>query len=228
MDVIILVGGKGTRLKRVIGDNLPKPLANINGTPFLDFLVHKLQKLTIINNIILAAGHKKEKIIDRYKDYKNILFSIEEDPLGTGGAIKKALNLAKSNQILALNGDTYSEFSPSLLLKAHQEKKADITIVCRFEKLLSRYGSVNIDKKTKQILSFNEKIKKNNGYINSGIYLMNKDTFDDFNPINYFSIEHDFFPKATLTKKIFAFETNSTFVDIGTPESYSKAQFLNF
>lgn len=224
MDAIILVGGKGTRLQSLLQNKIPKPLANINGTPFLDLLIHKLQKFTTINKIILAAGHKKEQIIARYKDYKNIIFSIEDEPLGTGGAIKKALNLTSSNQVLALNGDTYVEFSPIELLKAHKEKQAAITIVCHFEKNISRYGSLIIDEKTKKILNFNEKIKKNSGYINSGVYLINPHIFDDFDSLNSFSIEQDFFPKAALSKKIFSFEINSTFIDIGTIDSYHRAQ----
>ncbi|NGX34389.1 MAG: D-glycero-alpha-D-manno-heptose 1-phosphate guanylyltransferase [Candidatus Anoxychlamydiales bacterium] len=232
MDTIILAGGKGTRLRETIGNEIPKPLAKINGTPFLDLLINQLEKFEIIKNIILAVSYKKEKIIDRYKDKKNILFSEEENPLGTGGGIKKALTLSSSNEVLVLNGDTYLEFNPNDLLKSHLLKKANITIGYRVEKDVSRYGSITIDKKTKKILKFNEKqslekFEKNSGFINSGVYLLNKNVFNDFENITgleSFSIELDFFPKAILSKKIFGFEIFSSFIDIGTASSYHSAQ----
>lgn len=237
MDAIILAGGKGTRLREFIGEDTPKPLAKINGTPFLDLLINRLEKFENVKNIILAVGYKKEKIIDRYKDKNNILFSEEKKSLGTGGAIKKALSLAKSNEVLVLNGDSYSEFNPIELLKTHIEKKAEISIGYRFEKDTSRYGSLTIDKKTKKILKFNEKqaiqnLKKTSGFINSGVYVINKNVFDDFenlaglDGLEKFSIELDFFPKAVFTKKIFGFDIKTSFIDIGTPSSYHRAQSI--
>ena len=234
MDTIILVGGKGTRLRATIGKDIPKPLAKINGTPFLDLIINQLEKYENVKNIILAVGYKKEKIIDRYKNKNNILFSEEFFPLGTGGAIKKALSLALSNEVLVLNGDTYLEFNPFDLLNAHIEKKAEITIGYRFEKDTSRYGSLTIDKKTKKILKFNEKqtiekLKETNGFINSGVYVINKNIFDDFENVEgseNFSIETDFFSKAVFTKKIFGCEITSSFIDIGTASSYHRAQSI--
>ena len=224
MDAIILVGGRGKRLKTIIGDDIPKPLALINGVPFLDILIQKLKNFKIIKNIILAVGYKKEKIINRYKDKKNILFSEETLPLGTGGAIKKAIKLARSTEVLVLNGDTYLEFCAIDILKAHMMKKADITIGCRFEKSISRYGCLNIEKTTQKIVNFDEKTNQNEGFINSGIYLMNKNIFENYKDIDSFSIEEDFFSKVLFTKKVFAFELKGAFIDIGTSESYHRAQ----
>ncbi|NGX28907.1 MAG: D-glycero-alpha-D-manno-heptose 1-phosphate guanylyltransferase [Candidatus Anoxychlamydiales bacterium] len=224
MDAIILVGGKGTRLQKTIGLDTPKPLALINGRPFLDILIQRLENFQIIKNIILAVGYKKEKIIDRYKDKKNILFSEESSPLGTGGAIKKAIKLSQSKEILVLNGDTYLEFSPSDLLKAHNETKADITIVCRFEKNMARYGCISIETTTQKIISFDEKVQKENGYINSGIYVMNNDVFNDYESVDSFSIEKDFFAKILKIKNTFAYVIDCPFIDIGTDESYHRAQ----
>ena len=178
MDALILVGGEGKRLRKTIGLDTPKPLATINGIPFLDILIQRLETFQIIKNIILAVGYKKEKIIERYKDKKNILFSEETFPLGTGGAIRKAIKKTKSYEVLALNGDTYLEFSPIDLFKVHNEKKADITIGCRFEKNVSRYGLMNIEKTTQKVISFDEKVQKESGYINSGVYVINNDVFD--------------------------------------------------
>jgi len=225
MDAIILAGGKGTRLKEVVSD-VPKSLAPINGIPFLDFLIANLQSNEEIDKIILSVGYKKEKIIDRYSNLKNINFSEEDSPLGTGGAVKQALNCATSNDVLVLNGDTYIEFSLKNFLKFHLKKKSDFTLLSSFQNDLSRYGSLNIDDRTQKILAFEEKTKKNEGYINSGVYLINKNVFNNFLSNDSFSLEKDFFPLVLATKNIFGFKTNSLFIDIGTKASYLQAQKL--
>ncbi|MFA6119454.1 MAG: sugar phosphate nucleotidyltransferase [Parachlamydiales bacterium] len=227
MDAIILAGGFGTRLKDVIGD-IPKPLALINGIPFLDILISKLQSDAKIENIILSVGYKKEKIMGRYKNLKNIQFCEEDSPLGTGGAIKKGLKTAGSQNVLILNGDTYVDFNSNELLDFHSKKNADITVLSNKIENVSRYGSLKIDPKTKRILSFDEKKENDknvNGYINAGVYLMKKNVFDDF-LFDSFSIEKDFFPHSISSKNIFSYQTSSFFIDIGTKESFLEAQKL--
>lgn len=241
MDAIILAGGKGTRLQNTIGRDIPKPLALINDTPFLDILIEKLQSFKVIDKIILSVGYKKEKIIDRYKNKKNIILSEEDFPLGTGGAIKKAISLSSFDEVLVLNGDSFVTFNPNEMLNNHKLCKADITIGYKFEEDISRYGHITIDKKSQKILKFNEKqnpedLTKKNGYINCGIYILNKNIFDNFEIIDdpkiknetentkNFSIETDFFPKIIFSKKIFGYEISAPFIDIGTASSYQKAQ----
>jgi len=227
MDAIILAGGKGTRLKNIIS-NVPKPLAPINGIPFLDLLISFLQTKKEIQKIILAVGYEKQKIIDRYKNLKNLFFSEENIPLGTGGAIKKALNLTNSANVLVLNGDTYVEYSLSEFLNFHLQKQADISILSNYKKNIDRYGSLNLDKETKKIIDFEEKKEKKDGFINSGVYLIKKNIFDIFNLNESFSLEKDFFSLTTKRKNIYGYETSSPFIDIGTEKSYLAAQsFFN-
>ena len=221
MDAIILAGGKGTRLKDVISD-VPKPLAPINGTSFLDLLIDQLNSFEEINNIILSVGYKKEKIINRYSDKKNILFSKEDSPLGTGGAIKKAMTLVTSDTALVLNGDTFQNFNLKAILDSHVKKNATITIVYRKANNTNRYGNIMVDDYNR-IVSFEEKKDSNSGFINSGIYLMAKKSFEDFKEES-FSIENDFFPNILKTKKTYGFENSSIFIDIGTKNSYVQAQ----
>lgn len=223
MDAIILAGGKGTRLRNIL-PNIAKPLAPINGIPFLDFLIGFLQSQKEITKIILSVGYKKEQIINRYKNLENIVFCEENFALGTGGALKKAFNMANSENVLTLNGDTYVEYSLNEFLNFHIAKKADISILANHQKNLSRYGCLMIDKQTKKILSFEEKKEEKQGFINSGVYLMNKSVFDTFNLNCVFSLETDFFPLAIQTKNIFGYEISSPFIDIGTEDSYLKAQ----
>lgn len=222
MDAIILAGGKGTRLSKIL-PNIPKPLAPINGIPFLDYLIKFLQNQNV-EKIILSVGYEKDQIINRYKNHQAIHFSNEFSPLGTGGAIKKAIKLATTDNVLALNGDSYIEYSLKDFLNFHKNNNADLTILLNYKKDISRYGSITIDPKTKRILSFNEKIQKDSGFINSGVYLMKKSIFDSFNSEETFSIEQDFFPNIIKTKNVFGYEINSPFIDIGTENSYFEAQ----
>ena len=107
MEAIILAGGLGTRLRSVVSD-VPKPMAPVDGEPFLNYILDELNYYNF-NHVILCVGYKKEVIMDYYKDsYKNmkISYSIEEESLGTGGAIKKAMSLALDDMVFVLNGDT--------------------------------------------------------------------------------------------------------------------------
>lgn len=226
MDAIILAGGRGTRLQEIISDR-PKPLAPINGIPFLDILISKLQIDESIDKIILSVGYKKEKIIERYKNLDNIIFSEEKEPLGTGGAIKKAFEYIESENVLILNGDTYVDLPLKKFLNFHLKTNADITILSNFMENLSRYGSLKINKYTNKLISFEEKQDNNNkGYINSGVYIFNKNVFENILFDRSFSLEKDFFSLALSTKNVFAFKISSFFIDIGTKESYLDAQKL--
>lgn len=222
LDVIILAGGKGTRLASIVFDR-PKPLALIQGKPFLDLLIEKLQKMSIIHRIILAIGYKAEQIKERYKEKKNIFFSEEKSPLGTGGAIKKALSLTTSNPLLLLNGDSYLSFDLSSFLVFHKEKDADMTLCTKEVEDTSRYGSVIVDHQYR-ISSFKEKAQGSGpGVINGGVYLIKSDLLNIFPSEQFLSLENDCLPKL-LNKKIFSYPVAGYFIDIGTKESYLEAQ----
>lgn len=226
MDAIILAGGKGTRLQKVVKD-VPKPLALINDIPFLDILIKKLKQNKNIGNVILSIGYKKEQIISRFKNEKNIIFSEEKIPLQTGGAIKQALTFVKSKNAIILNGDTYLDINFDDFMNFHEKKDSDITIAYKETLNANRYGSILINNKTKKILSFEEKkdIDKK-GFINAGIYLFKKDIFDRVNfEKNIFSIENDFFSKFINKINMFGFDMkDSLFIDIGTKDSYLLSQ----
>ncbi|OGN60024.1 MAG: hypothetical protein A3F40_01615 [Chlamydiae bacterium RIFCSPHIGHO2_12_FULL_27_8] len=223
MDAIILAGGKGTRLQEVIS-SVPKPLAPINGSPFLDLLIKQLCNTKKINKIILSVGYKKDLIIKRYKTLKNVIFSEENTPLGTGGAVKKSLEKASTENVLILNGDTFQHFDLEQLFNFHINKNADCTIVCRIENDTKRYGTILLDSNNK-ITSFKEKIHSKNSYINSGIYVLKKNIFQNFEK-TIFSIEEDFFKEIIKTKNIFGFQSFEKFIDIGTKESYFQAKAI--
>ena len=225
VDVVILCGGLGTRLKTLF-PNTPKALASINGVPFLDKLM-KIINMQGFEKFILCVGHLKQQIIDRYSKTTNfdVRYSLETDQLGTGGAIKNALPLIENKFFIAMNGDSFCNVSLKSLIEFHQKNNADISIVISPADIeRDDVGNIVIDKNNK-IISFSEKTKKTpRHYINAGIYVINKSAVDSFDA-EKFSLEVDLFPKLIKIKNIYGFETSNLIYDIGTPKRYKK--FIN-
>lgn len=221
---IILAGGLGTRLAQVV-PHLPKALAPIQGTPFLELLLRQLDQSKLISKVIFALGYRSNSIehfLDRRLYSFAIELSIESTPLGTGGALLHALDKADNETLLVLNGDSYCDLSLSDFYNFHQNHKADISMACRRVEDTSRYGAVEIDS-SQRIVSFREKSQAAQaGWINAGLYLMQKSLFTSFVP-GIYSLEKDFFPMF-LNRQIVAYMNTGTFIDIGTPNSYNEAQ----
>ncbi|HFP7527996.1 TPA: nucleotidyltransferase family protein [Campylobacter jejuni] len=216
MQAIILCGGLGTRLKSVIKD-IPKPMAPINNKPFLEFIFEYLKKQGI-KEIILAVSYKYEVIKEYFKDEFlgiKIKYSIEKEPLGTGGAIKEALKFIK-NEAYVLNGDTFFDIDLSKL-KLNRSK---ICLALKQMNDFDRYGMINIDKHG-LVISFEEKVFKKQGLINGGIYLLTKDIFNDFALQEKFSFE-EFLQENYKNLKARAEIFDDYFIDIGVPEDYSR------
>jgi D-glycero-alpha-D-manno-heptose 1-phosphate guanylyltransferase len=220
MEAIILAGGFGTRLQSIVND-VPKPMALVCNKPFLEYILSYLSK-NGITRVILSVGYKWE-IIKKYfgnsfKDTK-LIYSIEEEPLGTGGAIKKALTVCKENDIFIINGDTFFDINlKNLELKDHSRIQLSLKPMNNFD----RYGCVETDAKG-FVTTFTEKSFIKNGNINGGIYLISKNIFDEFSLEEKFSFEKFIqtnFKQLNISTKIF----NNYFIDIGIPEDYQKAQ----
>ncbi|HFN3419343.1 D-glycero-D-manno-heptose 1-phosphate guanosyltransferase [Campylobacter jejuni] len=216
MQAIILCGGLGTRLKSVIKD-IPKPMAPINDKPFLEFIFEYLKKQDI-KEIILAVSYKYEVIQEYFKDEFlgiKIKYSIEKEPLGTGGAIKEALKFIK-NEAYVLNGDTFFEIDLGKL-KLNESK---ICLALKQMNDFDRYGTVNVDKHG-FVISFEEKVFKKQGLINGGIYLLDKDIFKDFALQEKFSFE-EFLQENYRNLKARAEIFDDYFIDIGVPSDYER------
>ncbi len=230
-EAIILAGGFGTRLSSVVRD-VPKSMAPVNGRPFLDYQLDYLDVFGI-QKVILSVGHLHEKIIDHYGDqYRDIRieYCIEEEPLGTGGGLKKAMSVAEGPLVIAMNGDTFYEIDFMKFLHIHRGKESKLSIVLREVDDVSRYGSIERDE-DRRIVGFYEKNRKSGkGFINGGIYIINKRFFDKHNLPDKFSLEQDFFEKIYKKEKIYGILCRQYFIDIGVPEDYAKAQedFKNF
>ena len=225
MEAIILAGGFGTRLRPAISD-LPKSMADINGRPFLMYLFDRLIQYGT-DHVILSVGYMHEHIANHFGSaYKNLQLSyaIEEQPLGTGGAIKLALEQAQSDNALVLNGDTLFMLDLRAFKDFHVNHKSSFSLALRQVDDTGRYGAVSIDGKGR-ITGFAEKQSSGGpGYINAGVYLISKKYFLDFSLPELFSVEKDFLEKEYINGRFYGFASSDYFIDIGIPEDYSRAQ----
>ena len=222
MQAIILAGGFGTRLAHIVA-NLPKPMAPINGVPFLNYVLTYLHRQGI-ESVVLAVGYKRNDIIDHYGSRFSdisITYSIEDEPLGTGGAIKKALDVCTGDDVFIINGDTYFEVDLKKMGDYHKEVNGDITIATKQLEKFDRYGTVN--SQNGRIIRFMEKQYLDVGRINGGIYVMKKDIFNNFDR-SKFSFEKDFLETELERLKIMEYPADGYFIDIGVPADYERAQ----
>ena len=225
MEAIVLAGGFGTRLKEVVTD-VPKSMALVNNKPFIGFLLNFLSGQGI-TKIIFSVGHKKESIQSYLgSQYKNIPldYVLEDEPLGTGGGIKKAFGKVEGKSAFVLNGDSMFRIDLNALKLLHEESTADVTIALRYMDDTERFGSVRIDEEKKIIGFFEKGSESGPGYINGGIYLMNKNFI--LKPLfpEKFSIEKDCFEKYFKQSKFFGYHSRGYFLDIGVPEDFYRAQ----
>ncbi|MFM9944517.1 MAG: nucleotidyltransferase family protein [Bacteroidia bacterium] len=222
-DILILAGGFGTRLQSVVKD-VPKPMAPVAGKPFLEWLLNYLEFLKP-NKIILSTGYKHETIAGYFgNNFKNIPidYSVETDPLGTGGAIKRAFNFVESQNFLVLNGDTFLQIDHLNFLNYHIKSKALFSMALKPLKNPTRYGTVETSGES--IKKFNEKNPDlSQGLINTGVYLMNKMIISHFPLQEKFSFETNFMELKTGEIEMKGFITDDYFIDIGIPEDYKKA-----
>jgi len=225
MEAIILAGGLGTRLKKLLPD-IPKPMAPVAGKPFLYYIFDWIRKYPV-DRIILSVGYKAESIS---KYFGNSVFDIpveyvvEKKPLGTGGAVKLASERTEGNNILILNGDTWFPVDISKLNAFHIETDSLFTVALKRMTDFDRYGTVVLDKN--RILRFNEKRYCSEGLINGGIYIANRDYMASWKMPEVFSLEKDILEieagKSVLNGMVF----DDPFLDIGVPEDYLKAESI--
>ena len=227
MQAILLCGGMGTRLRSVVSDR-PKPMADICGKPFLQYLLEMLREKGI-TEVIFALGYMGEMIEEYFQDGSafglKITYSYEEEPLGTGGAIRNALPKILEEEVLVLNADTYFPMDYQGLLRFHQENDGDFSLATRVVPDISRYGAVRRDA-AGRILVWNEKLGDGGqplaGEINGGIYVMKKSLIAEI-PEGKQSLEQDCIPKwLSEGKRIFGLPFEGYFMDIGIPKDYQQ------
>lgn len=220
-DVIILAGGMGTRLQSVVRD-MPKPMADINGRPFLELLLDHLVNQRV-SRVVLSVGYRNEDIRNHFGlKYRGItiVYSVEEKPLGTGGGIVKAMEYTNGNNVIVLNGDTFFPIDLSDLMDFHCMRSATVTLALKQIVNSNRFDSVNINT-SGAITAIMEKGTGGN-LINGGIYAVNRDLLLLCEFPERFSFESDFLKTAYRDGNFFGKEYNAYFIDIGIPEAYLK------
>ena len=222
-ECIVLAGGLGTRLRSAVPDT-PKCMAPVAGKPFLHFVINYLQAQGI-ESFIFSLGYMHE-VIDEFLlahyPLLNYQLSIEEEPLGTGGAIRLACKKATEPNVLVLNGDTMYKTDLAKLSAFHHQHAAACTLSLKPMHDFDRYGVVEINKDG-YIQSFKEKQFYKQGLINGGVYALNVPEFLSLDLPEKFSFEKDYLEKYYASEKMMGLMQDEYFIDIGIPEDFEKA-----
>ena len=226
MKAFILAGGFGRRLAHTVKD-VPKPMAPVSGRPFLDYLVAQLAAQDI-RHIVLLTGYKDYVLREHFKDGSafgvRIDYSHETEPLGTGGAVRRALAgfCGRGEDVLVLNGDSFFDIPIQYFARFHLETARPITLALKYIEGANRYGTVNLRAGT--IESFQEKgAGTGTGIINAGIYMINSAAFEGLASPDPCSLENDVFPGFASSGAIAGVLFPGRFIDIGVPEDYRRA-----
>lgn len=226
MEVIILAGGEGTRLKPVISD-MPKPMAPVHNRPFLEYILMWLREYKV-TKLILSTGYMAEMVRSYFGDnFRGIPveYSYECEPLGTGGGMLRALNRTTGENVAVINGDTWFPVDLDILLAKHLSLDGGITLALKLITESDRYGSVMMDKDG-TIKKFLEKQYLLEGYINGGIYMLRKSYVLGLDLPDKCSFETDVLEQEATSGMIKGIVFGDPFLDIGIPEDYGKAELV--
>lgn len=222
MQAIVLAGGLGTRLRSVVAD-VPKPMAPIAGRPFLELLLGRLAGQGF-SRTVLAVGYLGDVIVRHFGDEfqgMELCYRFEEQPLGTGGAVRLALERCTDDHAFVFNGDTFLDLRAAeveALWQTHREP----VIVARAVADVARYG--RLETAGPHVVGFTEKGAPGAGLINAGCYVLPRQALDRRAPGVPFSLEQDYFHAAVKNSPVRVFVSDGYFIDIGVPEDYARAQ----
>jgi D-glycero-alpha-D-manno-heptose 1-phosphate guanylyltransferase len=225
MQAIVLAGGLGTRLSGVVPD-LPKPMAPVAGRPFLEWILEQLVDAGF-ERAVLAVGYRHQAIRDHFGDAFGSLelhYSVEDRPLGTGGALRLAAGQISSLPAFVLNGDTFLDLDYRSMLDAHVEHDEQMSVAVCSVADVSRYGALALE--GRHIRGFLEKGKTGPGLINAGTYLLSEGILDRIPPGEPFSFEQQLLVPLIDEIRPAAFTAKGLFIDIGIPEDLARAQQL--
>jgi NDP-sugar pyrophosphorylase family protein len=231
MQALILAGGLGTRLRPVLSDK-PKPMATVGGKPFIEYQIAWLKKHEV-RDLVLCVGYRHEQIRDYFAGGERwgitIRYSVEEELLGTAGALKLAQKYV-TGPFVVLNGDSFFDIDLSKLVQFHQQMKAERggvgTLALADMEDARDYGAVTLSAKN-EILRFEEKsaIAGVTKTINAGIYILEPEILDLIPAAQKVSLERETFPSVLQQgHKLFGYRSSGYFIDIGTPRAYLEFQ----
>ena len=219
MEVIILAGGLGTRLRSVVQE-VPKCMAPVGGRPLLSYLLDWL-KMHSVDHVVFSVGYLKEQIIEYIQGEQwpfTYDFSIEETPLGTGGGIRLALDYCRERRVYVLNGDSF--FPVDL---QQMPCTGALTLALQRMRHFDRYGAVSLS--GTRITAFQEKKYCEEGFINGGVYALRRDRLDLKPFPEKFSFEKEVLEPMAKSGQLEGWDGDSYFIDIGIPEDYGRAQW---
>lgn len=222
MQAFILCGGMGTRLRSVINDK-PKPMAEIAGKPFLEYLMLYFRRYGF-TDFIISTGYRAEQFSEYFAYGEawgiSIQYSHETEPLDTGGALKLAEPLFKSDTVLVSNGDSIFDADLNEMLEVHRRNNALVTMALAHMADISRYGGITVEA-SGRISAFNEKAASGSGLVNAGIYLVDASVLSRIPSGERQSLERDLFP-SLVGDAFYGVPFEGRLIDIGTPESYGQ------
>ncbi len=223
MQAVILAGGFGTRLRSSVPD-LPKCLAPVAGRPFIEYQLDGLAAAGC-HRVVVATGYLADAVRQRLGDRHGsmaIEYSHEDSPLGTGGAIARALARLPDLPTLVMNGDTWLGLDLAAFRAWCDARPESIGIVLRRVPDATRFGRVELD--GDRIRVFGAAGTGGPGLVNAGVYRLRRSAFDGHGLGEAFSIENDFFKPHAGALDLRGFVTEAYFIDIGIPADYERAQ----
>ena len=215
MQAIVLAGGLGTRLRSVVPD-LPKPMAPVAGRPFLAWILDRLVDADF-ERAVLAVGYRHEVIRDHFGEAYHgmaLYYSIENTPLGTGGAIRLAADHVTASEVFVLNGDTYLVLDYRAMLAAHRQSASRLSVAVCSVPDVSRYGALELD--SGHVHGFLEKGRTGPGLINAGVYLLASDILRQIPAGKPFSFEQQLLVPRIGELRPLAFHAGGRFIDTTT------------
>lgn len=224
-EAIILAGGLGTRLRSVVKD-VPKPLAQVAGRPFLAWLLDELA-CRGIRRLIFAVGYRGDQIFQTFGTQwggMTLAYSRETEPLGTGGAIMLAAAQLEGDSCFVLNGDTWLRLDYKVFDHYVRGTGARLGVAVAQVPDVSRYGAVQI--RHGCVAGVVEKGQSGPGWINAGLYWLDRALLPEFPGSGHFSFETGVLVPLSARERVAAFAQTSDFIDIGVPEDYSRSQHL--
>src|SRR3546814_119516 len=197
--------------------------SDLGGRPFLAILLSQLAHAGF-QRVVLALGFKAN-VIQAYFGFRyagmELVYEIEKTPLGTGGAIRQALNQCTADHVFIFNGDTYLALEIDQVEACWQQFREPI-VVARAVQDTARFGRIELDQAI--LVGFSEKGVSGSGLINAGCYVFPRSLLNGFELGKAFSLETEFLVKAVRTQRFRVFVTEGHFIDIGIPEDYARAQ----
>ncbi|QNG19447.1 NDP-sugar synthase [Rhodococcus triatomae] len=222
-DAVVLVGGKGTRL-RPLTLSAPKPMLPTAGQPFLSHLLARIAE-SGITHVVLSTSFKAEVFEEYFGDGSKLGLEIEyvfeEEPLGTGGGIRNVLPKLRGENVMVFNGDVLTGSDLSALLDTHTEKEADVTLHLVRVGDPRAYGSVPTDAEGR-VTAFLEKTQDPpTDQINAGCYVFRREVIEEIPANRAVSVEREVFP-ALLARdaRVYGYVDTTYWRDMGTPEDF--------